>query len=35
MSIEQEAIEAHRGWRGKVDYRSKVTVENHDQLSIV
>ena len=35
MSIEQEAIEAHRGWRGKVDYRSKVKVENHDELSIV
>jgi len=34
-SVDQEAIEAHRQWRGKVDYASKVTVENHDDLSIV
>ena len=32
---DQEAIEAHREWRGKVDYASKVTVDNHDDLSIV
>ena len=34
-SVDQEAIEAHRQWRGKVDYASKVTVNNHDDLSIV
>ena len=34
-SVDQEAIEAHRQWRGKVDYASKVTVRNHDDLSIV
>ena len=33
--FDQEAIEAHRRWRGKVDYASKVKVENHDELSVV
>ena len=35
MGIEQEAIEAHRRWRGKIDYRSKVRCTNFDELSIV
>ena len=34
-SVDQEAIEAHARWRGKVDYRSKVVVSNHDELSVV
>lgn len=33
--FDQEAIEAHRRWRGKVDYASKVKVKNHDELSVV
>lgn len=32
---DQRAIEMHREWGGKVDYASKVTVENHDDLSVV
>lgn len=32
---DQEAIEAHARWRGKVDYASKVTVTNHHELSVV
>ena len=35
MDFDQEAIEAHRRWRGKIDYRSKVTVTNNDELSVV
>ena len=34
-SVDQEAIEAHARWRGKVDYVSKVVVTNNDELSIV
>ena len=34
-SFDQEAIEAHRQWRGKVDYAAKVKVKNHDELSVV
>ena len=33
--FDQEAIERHREWRGKVDYASKVTVTNHHELSVV
>ena len=33
--FDQEAIEAHRRWRGKVDYAAKVKVKNHDELSVV
>ncbi len=32
---DQRAIEMHREWGGKVDYASKVTVRNHDDLSVV
>ena len=35
MDFDQEAIEAHKRWRGKIDYRSKVTVTNNDELSVV
>ena len=35
MTYDEQAIAAHREWRGKVDYASKVTVRNHDDLSIV
>ncbi len=32
---DQRAIEMHREWGGKVDYASKVTVRDHDDLSVV
>ena len=32
---DQEAIDAHRSWRGKIDYRSKPTVANLHDLSVV
>ena len=32
---DQLALEAHAEWHGKVDYASKVTVTNHDELSVV
>jgi len=32
---DQEAIDAHRSWRGKVDYSSKPTVANLHDLSVV
>ena len=35
MTYDEQAIAAHREWRGKVDYASKVTVHNHDDLSVV
>ena len=35
MTYDEQAIAAHREWRGKVDYASKVTVRNHDDLSVV
>lgn len=35
MSFDEEAIAAHREWRGKVAYESKVTVTDHHQLSVV
>ena len=35
MNYDEEAIAAHRKWRGKVDYGSKVTVRDHNDLSVV
>ena len=32
---DQEAIDAHRRWRGKIDYRSRPTVSNQHDLSVV
>ena len=35
MGYDEQALIAHREWRGKIDYASKVTVRNHDDLSVV
>jgi malate dehydrogenase (oxaloacetate-decarboxylating) len=35
MDYKQQAVEAHRQWRGKLEHRSKVKVTNHDELSVV
>ena len=35
MNYGEQALEAHRQWRGKIDYRSKVSVRNHQDLSVV
>ncbi len=35
MDYNQQAIEAHRQWRGKIEHKSKVKVTNHDELSVV
>ena len=32
---DQEAIDAHRHWRGKIDYRSRPAVSNQHDLSVV
>lgn len=35
MSYDEQAMAAHREWRGKIDYRPKMTVRNYDDLSVV
>jgi malate dehydrogenase (oxaloacetate-decarboxylating) len=35
MDYKKQAVESHRQWHGKLDYRSKVQVTNHDELSVV
>jgi malate dehydrogenase (oxaloacetate-decarboxylating) len=35
MSYDEQALAAHREWRGKIDYAPKVIVRNHDDLSVV
>ena len=35
MDYKEQAIISHREWRGKIDYASKVSVKNHDDLSVV
>ena len=35
MDYDEEAMIAHRKWRGKIDYASKVTVRDHHDLSVV
>jgi len=35
MGYDEQAMAAHREWRGKIDYASKVTVSNHEDLSVV
>ncbi len=35
MDFDQEAIDAHRAWRGKIDYRSRPAVADQHDLSVV
>ena len=34
-TFDEQAIDAHRRWRGKIEYRSRPTVANNDDLSVV
>ena len=35
MDYDAQALVAHREWRGKIDYASKVSVKDHAELSVV
>ncbi len=35
MGYDEQALVAHREWRGKIDYASKVSVKDHAELSVV
>ena len=35
MGYDEQALIAHREWRGKIDYASKVSVKDHAELSVV
>ena len=35
MGYDEQALVAHREWRGKIDYASKVSVTDHAELSVV
>ena len=35
MGYDEQALAAHAEWRGKIDYASKVSVQNHEDLSVV